>query len=119
MEAHPEKEHKEAVGRKESAVKSKPEKVWLILGHRPSRRAREVAYPTDPRYYNLPLAKPVSDEQYARVSNQVKAFSSAEDAIDFCYDCGLLLTRIVGYRLVGGEYQEDQDVTDEVLDTDW
>jgi hypothetical protein len=96
-----------------------PDKVWLIIGHHPATRTRELPYSTDPRDYGLPGLKPMSDEQYAAVSNRIKAFRSADDAIDFCYECGLGLTFIHGFRLIDGKYQLDKAVTSEVSDTDW
>ena len=100
-------------------MKNLPQKLWLILGHQPSTTIREYPYPTDPRLYPIPGLKPMSDEFYASQSNRVKAFQCADDAIHFCYDCGLELTYIYGYRLVDGKYQEDDVVTEEVAGTDW
>lgn len=96
-----------------------PEKVWLILGHHPTLRDVRHSYPTDPRVYGLPGLKPMSDEEYAAEADRVKVFQSADDAIDFCYECGLECTFIHGYRLVNGKYQEDDAVTAEVSETDW
>jgi hypothetical protein len=100
-------------------MKDLPEKVWLILGHHPATRIKELPYSTDPREYGLPGLKPMSDEEYAAVSNRVKAFQSADDAIDFCYECGLMITFIHGFRLIDGKYQPDAAVTREVSDTAW
>jgi len=61
----------------------------------------------------------MSDKEYDALSDRVKAFQSADDAINFCYDCGLEVTFIHGYRLVNDAYQEDEAVTDEVANTDW
>jgi hypothetical protein len=96
-----------------------PNKVWLILGHHPATRIRELPYSTDPREYGLPGLKPMSDEEYAAVANRIKAFQSAGDAIDFCYECGLMLTLIHGFRLRDGKYELDHGVTSEVSDTQW
>ena len=96
-----------------------PKKVWLIIGHHPATRIKELPYSTDPREYDLPGLSQMSDEEYAAVSSQVKAFQSADDAIDFCYECGLMTTFIHGFRLIGGEYQRDDAVTSEVSDTKW
>lgn len=100
-------------------MKELPRKIWLILGHHPATRTKQLPYPTDPREYGIPGLKPMTDEEYAAESNRVKAFQSAADAIDFCYECGLEATSIYGYRLRGGKYQEDDAVTSEVSDTDW
>ena len=100
-------------------MKELPPKIWLILGHRPATRKSPLPYPTDPRVYGIPGLQPMSDDEYAVESDRVKAFQSAADAIDFCYDCGLELTFIHGYKLVDGKYEEDESVTSEVSDTDW
>jgi hypothetical protein len=96
-----------------------PKKVWLIIGHHPATRIKELPYSTDPREYDLPGLTQMSDEEYAAVSNQIRAFQSADDAIDFCYECGLMLTLIHGFRLIDGKYALDDAVTSEVSDTDW
>ena len=96
-----------------------PNKVWLIIGHRPATRIKELPYSTDPREYGLPGLTQMSDEEYAAVSNRIKAFQAAADAIDFCYECGLMLTFIHGFRLIDGKYQLDHAVTSEVSDTNW
>jgi hypothetical protein len=83
-------------------MSERPQKIWLIFGHRPATRKKQLPYPTDPRVYGLPGLKPISDEKYAAESDRVKAFQSADDAIDFCYECGLELTFIYGYKLVDG-----------------
>ena len=43
----------------------------------------------------------------------------ADDAIDFCYECGLMTTFIYGFRYVNGKYERDAAVTKEVSDTEW
>jgi hypothetical protein len=100
-------------------VKSKPEKLWLVIGHRPSTVIRKVSYSTDPRNYDLPDLEPMTDEEYAKVSHRMKVFLAADHAIDFCYDCGLELTQCIGFRLVDDKYAYDVDVSSEVLDIDW
>ena len=96
-----------------------PSKVWLIQGQHPATRIREVPYPTDPRVYGLPGLKPLSDAEYAAIADQVRAFQSADDAIDFCYACGFEMTTVHGFRLIDGQYHPDDAVTDEVLDNPW
>ncbi len=96
-----------------------PKKVWLIVGHRPATRIKELPYSTDPRDYGLPVLKQMSDEEYAAVSNRVRVFQFADDAIEFCYECGLMTTFIYGFRYVNGKYERDNAVTKEVSDTDW
>jgi hypothetical protein len=96
-----------------------PSKIWLIQGQHPATRLQEVAYPTDPREYRLPGARPVTDEEYAAMADRVKVFQSADDAIEFCYACGFQFTMIHGFRLIDGQYIFDSAVTDEVLDSPW
>lgn len=98
---------------------SKPAAVWLIIGHRPATKIRRLPYSTDPRDYDLPDMKPMTDDEYANLSNIIKVFSKADDAIAFVYDCGLLTTMCIGFRLVDGVYKHDTEVSDEVLDIDW
>lgn len=76
-------------------MRSKPEKLWLIIGHRPSVRVREVSYSTDPRDYELPDQNPLTDEEYAQISSRVRVFLAPADAINFCYDCGLESTQCI------------------------
>jgi hypothetical protein len=99
---------------------SKRENVgWLIRGTRPARRVQEWPYSTDPRDYALPGLEPMTDEEYDKVSGQLKFFVVIGHAIDFCYGCGFRFTVIRGYRFTRGEYRFDQNVTDEVLDASW
>jgi len=96
-----------------------PQKVWLITGHHPAAHIDELPYSTDPREYGLPVLQPMSDKEYAAMSNRIKVFQSADDAIKFCYECGFEMTIIHGFRLMDGKYHLDDAVTSEVLDTDW
>lgn len=53
------------------------------------------------------------------MADRVKAFQSAEDAIDFCYACGFEMTFVHGFRLIDEQYHPDAAVTDEVLNNPW
>jgi len=96
-----------------------PNKVWLIVGHRPARNLKNHAYTTDPRSYDLPGLKQMTDEEYTASADRVKAFIKRDDAIDFAYECGLESTMVLGFRLVDGKYEEDRSTANEVLDIDW
>jgi len=103
----------------ESKVSEKPEKVWLVFGQHPARNLKDYPYITDPRHYELPGMKPLTDEEYSASFGQIKAFIQKTDAIDFCYECGLEVTLVFGYRLAGDKYVKDDKIADEVLDIDW
>jgi len=64
-------------------MKEKPKKVWLILGYRPAKNLKEYDYETDPRCYNLPGFKPMTDYEYSTHNDRIKVFVNKEDAIDF------------------------------------
>lgn len=97
----------------------KPDKLFLVIGHHAAWDAPDFEPSHDPRQYGLPDIDPISDEDYDKEKDRFRAFDNPDDAISFCYSCGLELTICRAYRLVDGQYVRDNEMADEVLDIDW
>ena len=90
-------------------------KLWLVGGKPGTDRYMPPEYSTDPRQYNLPDSKPMTDDEYAEVANSLRAFRSLADAHHFAYSCKLETVWGVGYRRHDDRWELDDSVTEELL----
>lgn len=100
-------------------MESTSSKIWVITGRPHDSSYLPPDYSTDPRQYSLPDWVDIPDDEFQTVANCVRAFRSAEDAIDFAYACYLDTVSCRGYVCIGGIWFHDRATSDEVLDIDW
>jgi hypothetical protein len=87
-----------------------------VITGKPHRPYTEPAYSTDPRTYGVFLKRDVTDEEYAKVRDGVKAFVNRDDAIHFAYHCNLAGVMCPVFDKVGDVWKFNESETSRIAD---